>query len=77
MTFSMLLQDEHLKAVVGASGGGMIIAGTAEVLLNHFSRGMDPFSSVMAPRVYHQVFIITMPYSPIPFVLSLSLSLNI
>ncbi|KAB1199976.1 Gamma-glutamyltranspeptidase 2 [Morella rubra] len=73
MTPTIVLKDEHLKAVVGASGGGMIIAGTAEVLLNHFSRGMDPFSSIMAPRVYHQVFIITMPYSPIPFVLSLSL----
>ncbi|KAB1199975.1 Gamma-glutamyltranspeptidase 1 [Morella rubra] len=54
MTPTIVLKDEHLKAVVGASGGGMIIAGTAEVLLNHFSRGMDPFSSVMAPRVYHQ-----------------------
>lgn len=48
-------QNGQLKAVVGASGGGFIIAGTAEVLLNHFAKGMDPFSSVMAPRVYHQV----------------------
>ncbi|KAB1199970.1 Gamma-glutamyltranspeptidase 1 [Morella rubra] len=55
MTPTIVLKDEHLKAVVGASGGGMIIAGTAEVLLNNFSRGMDPFSSVMAPRVYHQL----------------------
>ena len=58
MTFFLcFLQDEQLQAVVGASGGGMIIAGTAEVLLNHFARGMDPLSSVMAPRLYHQVFI--------------------
>ncbi|KAK7826420.1 glutathione hydrolase 1 [Quercus suber] len=47
--------DEQLQAVVGASGGGKIIAATAEVLLNHFARGMDPFSSVMAPRFYHQL----------------------
>lgn len=53
----MLLQNEQLKAAVGASGGGMIIAGIVEVLLNHFARGMDPLSSVMAPRIYHQVFI--------------------
>lgn len=33
----------------------MIIAGTIEVFLNHFARGMDPFASVMAPRYYHQV----------------------
>jgi hypothetical protein len=48
-------QDEQLKGVVGASGGSMIIAGTTEVLLNHFAKGMDPLSSVLAPRVYHQV----------------------
>lgn len=33
----------------------MIIAGTTEVLLNHIAKGMDPLSSVLAPRVYHQV----------------------
>lgn len=34
----------------------MIIAGTTEVFLNHFAKKMDPLSSVMAPRVYHQVY---------------------
>lgn len=33
----------------------MIIAGTTEVFLNHFVKKMDLFSSVMAPRVCHQV----------------------
>ncbi|KAK7281053.1 hypothetical protein RIF29_08708 [Crotalaria pallida] len=33
----------------------MIIAGTSEVLLNHFVKGLDPLSSVLAPRVYHQL----------------------
>lgn len=55
MTPTIILKDEHLKAVVGASGGAMIIAGTTEVFLNHFSMGMDPFSSVMGPRIYHQL----------------------
>lgn len=55
MSPTIVLKDGQLKAVVGASGGGFIIAGTAEVLLNHFAKGMDPFSSVMAPRVYHQL----------------------
>ncbi|XP_021803401.1 gamma-glutamyltranspeptidase 1-like [Prunus avium] len=55
MTPTIVLKDEQLKAVVGASGGGMIIAATAQVLLNHFARGLDPLSSVMAPRVYHQL----------------------
>ncbi|KAK8325579.1 hypothetical protein V6Z12_A11G061000 [Gossypium hirsutum] len=44
-----------LKGVVGASGGSNIIAATTEVFLNHFARGMDPLSSVMAPRIYHQL----------------------
>lgn len=33
----------------------MIIAGTTKVFLNHFVKKMNLFSSVMAPRVYHQV----------------------
>ncbi|XP_038688492.1 glutathione hydrolase 1-like [Tripterygium wilfordii] len=56
MTPTIVLKDEQLKAVVGASGGAMIIAGTLEVFLNYFARGMDPLSSVMAPRVYHQCY---------------------
>ncbi|CAN6716955.1 unnamed protein product [Malus baccata var. baccata] len=55
MTPAIVLKDDQLRAVVGASGGALIIPTTAEVLLNHFARGMDPLSSVMAPRVYHQL----------------------
>ncbi|TKY47618.1 Gamma-glutamyltranspeptidase 1 [Spatholobus suberectus] len=55
MSPTIALKDGKLKAVVGASGGVMIIAGTSEVLLNHFVKGMDPFSSVTAPRVYHEL----------------------
>ncbi|XP_068342113.1 glutathione hydrolase 1-like isoform X2 [Pyrus communis] len=55
MTPAIVLKDDQLNAVVGASGGVFIIPATAEVLLNHFARGMDPLSSVMAPRVYHQL----------------------
>ncbi|KAL4644228.1 hypothetical protein ACB092_02G149000 [Castanea dentata] len=53
MSPTIVLKDEQLQAVVGASGGGKIIAATAEVLLNHFAQGMDPLYSVMAPRFYH------------------------
>nr|GMC98872.1 gamma-glutamyltranspeptidase 1-like [Ipomoea batatas] len=56
MSPTIVLNGEHLKAVVGASGGGKIIAGTTEVFLNHFAKGMDPLSSVMAPRYYHQLY---------------------
>ncbi|XVF61722.1 hypothetical protein PTKIN_Ptkin08bG0153000 [Pterospermum kingtungense] len=55
MTPTIVLKDEKLKGVVGASGGANIIAGTTEVFLNHFAKGMDPLSSVMAPRIYHQL----------------------
>ncbi|KAL5982052.1 Gamma-glutamyltranspeptidase 1 [Asimina triloba] len=55
MTPTIVVKNGQLKAVVGASGGGMIISGTTEVFLNHFAKGMDPFSSVMAPRAYHQL----------------------
>ncbi|XP_028959460.2 putative inactive glutathione hydrolase 4 [Malus domestica] len=49
MTPAIILKDGQLKAVVGASMGALIIPATAEVLVNHFARGMDPLSSVMAP----------------------------
>ncbi|XP_058096649.1 glutathione hydrolase 1-like isoform X2 [Magnolia sinica] len=55
MTPTIIVKDGQLKAVLGASGGAMIIAGTIEVFLNHFAKGMDPLSSVMGPRVYHQL----------------------
>lgn len=55
MTPTIVLKGGQLRAVVGASGGALIIAGTTDVLLNHFARGMDPFSSIMAPRYYHQL----------------------
>ncbi|BAT86496.1 hypothetical protein LR48_Vigan03g303100 [Vigna angularis] len=55
MSPTIALKNGKLKAVVGASGGAYIIGGTSEVLLNHFGKGLDPFSSVTAPRVYHQL----------------------
>ncbi|PKA51589.1 Gamma-glutamyltranspeptidase 1 [Apostasia shenzhenica] len=55
MSPTIIVKDGLLKGVVGASGGSMIIAGTIEVFLNHFAKGMDPLASVMAPRSYHQV----------------------
>ena len=44
-----------MKAAVGASGGLYIIPGATQVFLNHFFLNMDPLSSVMAPRIFHQV----------------------
>ncbi|KAL0739620.1 hypothetical protein Bca4012_015830 [Brassica carinata] len=55
MTPTIVLKDGKVKAAVGASGGMYIIAGTTEVFLNHFFRNMDPLSSVVAPRIYHQL----------------------
>ncbi|CAL9045229.1 unnamed protein product [Musa banksii] len=55
MSPTIVVKDGQLKAVVGASGGAMIIAATAEILLNHFAQRMDPLSSVLAPRSYHQL----------------------
>ncbi|XP_048335232.2 glutathione hydrolase 1 isoform X1 [Ziziphus jujuba] len=55
MSPTIVLKNKRLKAVIGASGGSRIFPGTAQVFLNHFARGMDPFSSVFAPRIYHQL----------------------
>ncbi|GMP26253.1 hypothetical protein CsSME_00002774 [Camellia sinensis var. sinensis] len=55
MAPTIIVKGAQLKAVVGASGGSMIIGGTTEVFLNYFARRMDPLSSVMAPRYYHEL----------------------
>ncbi|KAG7651168.1 Nucleophile aminohydrolases N-terminal [Arabidopsis thaliana x Arabidopsis arenosa] len=55
MTPTIVLKDGKVKASVGASGGLYIIAGTTEVFLNYFFLKMDPLSSVLAPRIYHQL----------------------
>ncbi|KFK30534.1 hypothetical protein AALP_AA7G274900 [Arabis alpina] len=55
MAPTIVLKDGKVKAVLGASGGKFIIAGTTEVFLNHFFLKMDPLSSVLAPRIYHQL----------------------
>ncbi|KAI8031490.1 Glutathione hydrolase 1 [Camellia lanceoleosa] len=55
MAPTIILKGAQLKAVMGASGGSMIIGGTTEVFLNYFARRMDPLSSVMAPRYYHEL----------------------
>ncbi|KAK4853456.1 hypothetical protein QYF36_009535 [Acer negundo] len=62
MSPTIVLKDGKLKAVLGASGGDNIIAGTTEVFLNHFALKMDPLSSVMAPRVYPQLIPNTVLY---------------
>ncbi|KAJ4715634.1 Gamma-glutamyltranspeptidase [Melia azedarach] len=54
MSPTIILKNGKLKAVMGASGGANIIAGTTQVLLNYFVHKMDPLSAVMAPRFYHQ-----------------------
>ncbi|WVZ85927.1 hypothetical protein U9M48_032784 [Paspalum notatum var. saurae] len=55
MAPTIVVKDGKLKVALGASGGGMIPAGTIEVFLNHFVKNLDPLASVMAPRVYHQL----------------------
>ncbi len=46
--------DDKVVMVIGASGGGQIITGTLQVLLNVLVFGMDPQEAVAAPRFHHQ-----------------------
>ncbi|KAL4199589.1 hypothetical protein AMTRI_Chr03g145660 [Amborella trichopoda] len=52
---TIILKDGQLNAVIGASGGPRIIPANIQVLLNHFVHNMDPFSAILAPRVYHRL----------------------
>ncbi|XP_062098352.1 glutathione hydrolase 1-like [Humulus lupulus] len=55
MSPTIVVKNNQLKAALGASGGAFIFAAVGEVLLNHFVKRMDPLTSVMAPRIYHQL----------------------
>nr|BAQ21912.1 gamma-glutamyl transpeptidase [Allium sativum] len=50
----IILKDDNLAGVIGASGGMNIIPAIAQVLINYFILGMDPLKAVQYPRFYHR-----------------------
>ncbi|WOL01972.1 hypothetical protein Cni_G10691 [Canna indica] len=55
MTPIIILKDDQLAGVMGASGGLNIIPAVVQVFLNHFILGMTPLSAVQHPRVFHKL----------------------
>uniref|UniRef100_A0A2P2JYS8 Glutathione hydrolase n=1 Tax=Rhizophora mucronata TaxID=61149 RepID=A0A2P2JYS8_RHIMU len=55
MTPIIVTKDNQLVGVLGGSGGLYIIPAVIQVFVNHFILGMDPFTAVQSPRVYHKV----------------------
>ncbi len=54
MTPTIVVRGGDVRAVVGGSGGPLIITGTLQVLLNSLVFGMDAPQAVAAPRIHHQ-----------------------
>ena len=54
MTPTIVLQDDTLRFVLGAPGGGRIITAVLQTLLNRIDHGMDLEYAVRAPRIHHQ-----------------------
>jgi gamma-glutamyltranspeptidase/glutathione hydrolase len=54
MTPTILLRDGKLYMVVGAPGGGRIITGVLQVILNVLDFGMNPQEAIDQPRFHHQ-----------------------
>jgi gamma-glutamyltranspeptidase / glutathione hydrolase len=54
MTPTIVLKDGQLRWVLGAPGGGRIITGVTQVLLNVVDHGMSLEQAVRAPRIHHQ-----------------------
>lgn len=54
MTPTIVLKDGALRLVVGAPGGGRIITGVMQTILNVVDHGMSLELAVRAPRVHHQ-----------------------
>eukprot|EP00249_Psilotum_nudum_P008283 c21165_g1_i2 orf=285-1919(+) len=55
MAPTIILKDGQLYAVLGGSGGIRIITATTQVYINRVLKGLNPLSSVIHPRVHHQV----------------------
>ncbi|XP_011621678.1 gamma-glutamyltranspeptidase 2 [Amborella trichopoda] len=53
MTPTIFVKDGQLKGVIGGSGGPRIMTAVIQVFLNYFVHKMDPWASVLAPRLYH------------------------
>ncbi|KAI3844334.1 hypothetical protein MKX03_006137 [Papaver bracteatum] len=51
----IILKENQLVGVLGASGGINIIPAVTQVFLNHFIMGKKPLSAVKQPRVYHKL----------------------
>jgi gamma-glutamyltranspeptidase/glutathione hydrolase len=54
MTPTIVCKDGELRYVLGAPGGGRIITGVMQVLLNRVDHKMPLERAVRAPRVHHQ-----------------------
>jgi gamma-glutamyltranspeptidase/glutathione hydrolase len=54
MTPTVVTREGEAAAVLGGSGGPLIISATLQVLLNAVVFGMDAGASVAAPRLHHQ-----------------------
>lgn len=54
MTPTIVCKDGKLRYVIGAPGGGRIITGVLQVLLNAVDHDMPLERAVRAPRVHHQ-----------------------
>ncbi|MCL7030281.1 hypothetical protein MKW94_020924 [Papaver nudicaule] len=51
----IVLKENQLVGVLGASGGLSIIPAVIQVFLNHYIKGMTPLSAVEEARVYHRL----------------------
>ncbi len=54
MSPTIVLEDDRVRMIAGASGGPRIISGTLQVILNVLLRGMSPQEAIAAPRLHHQ-----------------------
>jgi gamma-glutamyltranspeptidase/glutathione hydrolase len=54
MTPTILLRDDKVRLILGAPGGGRIITGVLQVLLNVLDFNMNIAEAVQQPRIHHQ-----------------------
>jgi len=53
---TIVLQDDYVDLVVGASGGTRIITATALTIVNNLDMGKDILASIQQARIHHQLY---------------------
>ena len=63
MTPTIVFEDDEVRLITGAQGGGRIITAVLQIIINYFEYKLSPELSVSTNRYHHQWFPETVSYT--------------